>query len=456
MRIVILNGSPKGDESVTMQYVKYVEQSFPQHEFIYVNVAQSIRKLEKQAEEFDKVVETVKSSDGVIWAFPLYVFLVHAHYKRFIELIWERGAQEAFQDKYAALLATSIHFFDHTALNYMQAICDDLRMRYTDYFSAAMDDLLKEQERKSLRTFADSFFDTIANRRTTLKAYKPITHTRIEYIPSPVSAPLDRKGQSVVIVTDSADQEHNAGRMVERFRQLTHADVIDISKLDIKGGCTGCIKCGFKNECMYGDRDDIERTYGCISRYDIIVFAGTIRDRYLSARWKTFIDRRFFKTHQPHFTGRQIGYLVSGPLSQIPNLSQIFQATTQLDKANLVGILTDEYETSAEIDAGMEALAYQLIQCSLQRYVRPHTFLGLGGIKIFRDEIWGSLRFIFQGDHRYYKKNGVYDFPQKQYGTRVMNLFMSILTKIPPVRENIRKNLKSYMIRPYQKVLKHK
>ncbi len=82
----------------------------------------------------------MRKSDGVIWAFPLYVFLVCSQYKRFIEMITEKGAQDAFAGKYVTVLSTSVHFFDNTAHNYMHGICDDLDMKYVEPFSADMDD----------------------------------------------------------------------------------------------------------------------------------------------------------------------------------------------------------------------------------------------------------------------------------------------------------------------------
>ncbi|MDF2926146.1 MAG: hypothetical protein K0R57_5060 [Paenibacillaceae bacterium] len=456
MRIAVVNGSPKGEMSVTMQYVKYMEKKFSQHEFVYLHVAHSIRRLERDEDEFNKVIETVRSADAVLWGFPLYVYLVHGSYKRFVELIWERGVQDAFKDKYAALLATSIHFFDHTALSYMHAVCDDLEMRYTEAYSADMDDLMKESERQRLLAFAENVFGAVSRGSSALRTYHPVDYTPRQYTPAPVDEPIDTRGQRVVIVVESADQAHNTGRMAERFRKLTRGDVIDLSLLRIKGGCTGCIHCGFDNECIYGDRDDIERTYRAISQYDVIVFAAAVRDRYLSARWKTFVDRRFFITHQPHFVGKQIAYLISGPLSQLHNLQEVLQANTELERANLAGFLSDEYASSAEIDERMEVLAERLIDCSVKRYVQPRTFLGIGGMKIFRDDVWGRLRFVFQGDHRYYKKNGYYDFPHKQYGTRIANLFMVLLTKIPPVKKSIQQNMKSHMISSLQKVVKEK
>ena len=47
MKIVVLNGSPKGDISVTMQYVAYIRKKFPEHKYEILNVAHEIRKIEK-------------------------------------------------------------------------------------------------------------------------------------------------------------------------------------------------------------------------------------------------------------------------------------------------------------------------------------------------------------------------------------------------------------------------
>lgn len=83
---------------------------------------------------------------------------------------------------------------------------------------------------------------------------------------------------------------------------------------------------------------------------DILLFAGTIKDRYLSSRWKLFFDRSFFKGHAPSISGKQIGLIISGPLSQLPNLRQIFEAYFEVQHANIVDIVTDEFGDSSQID----------------------------------------------------------------------------------------------------------
>jgi len=42
MKIIVLNGSPKGDVSVTMQYVAYIQKRFPRHELKIINISQRI------------------------------------------------------------------------------------------------------------------------------------------------------------------------------------------------------------------------------------------------------------------------------------------------------------------------------------------------------------------------------------------------------------------------------
>ena len=151
MKITVLNGSPKGELSITMQYVAYLAKIYPQHEFNILHIAQRLKQLEHDPAAFDKVIAQVRESDAVLWGFPLYILIVHAHYKRFIELIFERGAQAAFAGKYTAALSTSIHFFDHTAHNYIHAICDDLEMHFVDSFSPDMHDLLTRRRPDAAR-----------------------------------------------------------------------------------------------------------------------------------------------------------------------------------------------------------------------------------------------------------------------------------------------------------------
>ena len=456
MKIIVLNGSPKGDFSVTMQSVAFIQKVFPQHGLKIIHVTQRIKKIEKDGKAFPEIMEEVRSADGILWAFPLYVFLVASQYKRFIELIFERKGEGCFQGKYTAALSTSIHFFDHTAHDYVHSICDDLEMKYVGFFSADMFDLLKEEGRRQLRLFTGDFLEAIARKVPTAKTYPPLVYPRLAYRPGNAQERVDAGGKKIVILTDSLDQKSNLGKMIARFKDSfsSEVEVIDLNGLDIKGGCLGCLHCGYDYTCRYGD-GFVEFHDSKLRPADVLVFAGCIVDRYLSSKWKQFFDRRFFKTHTPSSSGKQIGFLISGPLGQLPNLRQILEAYTEWQRANLVDFVTDEHEDSATLDALLQSLAVRLIHCAHHNYVRPSTFLGVGGMKVLRDDMWGRLRFPFQADHRFYKEQGFYDFPHKDVRARVMNFVLMLLTKIPSVRREIYlKRMREEMIKPHQRVLK--
>jgi multimeric flavodoxin WrbA len=457
MKIAVLNGSPKGDLSVTLQYVNFIQKKFPHHEFKIMNIASSIKKIEKDEKAFQEIMEEVRSSDGVLWAFPLYYLLVASQYKRFIELIWEKEATGVFKNKYTAVLSTSIHFFDHTAHNYINAICDDLDMKYLGYFSAAMYDLMSRKGREKWIHFAAEFLDGIQNRVPTAKKYSPILHQPLDYVPSSPGQKVSIQGKKVLILSDLKEPNNNLGRMIERFRNSFVEDVtvINLHQIDIKGGCLGCIQCGYDYECAYGDQDGFVQFYkDRVKTADILIFAGTIQDRYLSSRWKMFFDRSFFNTHTPSLTGKQVGFILSGPLRQISNLRQIVEAYTEWQQANLVDIITDEEGDSKVLDARLQHLAERVVHLAEKHYINPKTFLSVGGMKIFRDDVWGKLRFPFQADHRFYKKHQVYDFPHRNYKARIMNAILILLTKIPSMRKEIyRKRMKEEMLRPLQKIV---
>lgn len=166
-----------------------------------------------------------------------------------------------------------------------------------------------------------------------------------------------------------------------------------------------------------------------------------------------FFDRSFFHTHTPSLIGKQVGFIISGPLRQIPNLRQILEAYTEWQQANLVDIITDE-EDSQLLDAQLQHLAERAIHLAEKNYIKPETFLGVGGMKIFRDDVWGKLRFPFQADHQFYKNHGFYDFPQGDYKNRMIAKILILLTKIPYMRKEIyRKRMREEMVRPLQKVV---
>jgi multimeric flavodoxin WrbA len=457
MKIVVLNGSPKGDLSVTMQSVQYLAKVFPQHEFNILHIAQRIKRIDNERAIFDQVIEQVRAADAVLWGFPLYILTVHAHYKRFIELVFERGAQDAFANKYAASLSTSIHFFDHTAHNYIHGICDDLGMYFVDSFSPDMYDLLKEEGRQQLEHFAQQFFDAIENRTPTQRHYSPLMHREFSYQSVLAPNPVSTAGKKVVILHDEKSSDSNLAKMIARCRSAFDGEVrmVNIHDIDIKSSCIGCLECGAENHCTFTDKDGYVEFYrSTVMTADVLVYAGRMVDRYLSSRWKMFFDRIFFNTHTPVLVNKQIALVISGPLSQESNLMEIMRGFFEFQSANLVGVVTDESGDSADLDRLLDRLMARAMAYAESGYARPQTFLGVGGMKIFRDDMYGRLRMVFEADHNAYNKMGLYKtFPQAEWGTTLMNTFVTPVVDLPPVRKKFNKMIKKQMVTPHQQVV---
>jgi len=458
MKFTILNGSPKGAESVTMQYILYIKKKHPEHEYNIINIAQTIKKIENDENRFIDIINKVRESDGVVWGFPLYVMLVCSQYKRFIELIFERNAETAFQNKYTIVISTSIHFYDHTAQNYMHSICDDLKMKYVGNFPADSWDLLYPKRRARWLLFAEEFMNHIDNNFPASRHYALLNWREFNYTPGEIldeSKKIDTYGKKILVVSDETSENTNLGKMIKRFKESfsDKIEIINLDDIDIKGGCISCLQCGYDHKCSYIGKDGfIEFWEDVVMTSDILIFAGVIKDRYLSAKWKMALDRAFYMTHTPTLIGKQMGYIISGPLSQIPNLTEMFQGHIELQGSNLVDIITDEFGTSEELDALLHDFARKLVTFSNTDYIKPLTFLGEGGRKIFRDDIYGRNRFVFMADHEYYEKHGLYDtFPQNDERAKKLNAKLIPLIKIDKIRN--RMNMKQEFLRPFRKVL---
>ena len=454
MKLIVLSGSPKGELSVTMQSVAYLAKLHPEHQFNILHIAQRIKRLETDPAAFADVIEQVKAADAVIWGFPLYILIVHAHYKRFIELIFERGVQAAFAGKYAAALSTSIHFFDHTAHNYIHGICDDLGMCFVDSFSADMHDLLTEEGRRQLAEFGQQFLEAVQNRAPTQRQYPPLTPRAFAYSPELPPSAVSTAGKKVVILHDETSTDSNLARMIARCRSALAGpvEVVNIRDVDIKGSCLGCLQCSGNYRCAYTGRDGFIEFYKTtVMTADVIIYAGRMVDRYLSARWKMVFDRAFFNTHTPVLIGKQVAFMISGPLGQVPNLMEILRGFFEFQGANIAGVVTDECGDSADIDRLLDGLMARTLAQAERGYLHPQTFLGVGGTKLFRDDIYGHLRTVFYADHRAYGRLGFYKtFPQAELNTTLLNTFVAPIVNLPPIRAKFDTVIKAQMVQPHQ------
>ena len=146
MRILVLNGSPAGNASITLQTMEYIKALFPDHEYETIHVGQQIRSIEK---DFSEAREALERAELIVFCYPVYTFLAPAQLHRFIELMKDCGVD--FSSKYATQLTTSKHFYDTTAHRFIADNCADMQLNCRRRVYTEMEDLLSRNGKKAAR-----------------------------------------------------------------------------------------------------------------------------------------------------------------------------------------------------------------------------------------------------------------------------------------------------------------
>lgn len=441
MKILVVNGSPKGKYSITLQTIRYLEKRFPEQSFSLLNAGQTIRAIEK---DFTKAREMLTEADVIIFSYPVYTFIAPCQLHRFIELIKEDGVD--LSGKIATQITTSKHFYDITAHKYIEDNCHDLGLNYVKGLSADMDDLLKEEGRAVAEKFFSHFL-WCAENKFFEKAPSRISSYSQKHATAAPSA--DKKGKDVVIITDNTDEDSNLAKMIARFQAKLpyNSRIVNIAEYPFTGGCLGCFNCAVSAKCVYKDGFD-EFLRNDIQKADCIVYAFAVKDHSMGSRFKMYDDRNFCNGHRTVTVGMPVGYLVSGELSAEENLRNIIEARAEVGHNFLAGVATDEINTDMQIDA----LAAQIDYALVNKYVPSQNFWGIGGMKIFRDLIY-QMQGMMRADHKFYKKGGYYnDFPQKHKGTILKMYLVGFLLSSDKIRSKMGNAMNEGMLMPYNKL----
>ena len=439
MKILVLNGSPKGQYSVTLQTVLYLQKHYPQHTFEVLHVGQRIKALEK---DFAPVTEAACQADLLLFAYPVYTFIAPCQLHRCVELLKASGVD--LSGKFATQITTSKHFYDVTAHRYVQDNCQDMGMKYIRGLSADMDDLLSEKGQREARAFMDYAAWCVEQ-----DVYEPAPAA----MPAPahktvtVPAAVEKSEGDVVIVTDCDNVQLSA--MIARFQAVLprKSRVVNLRDFPFKGGCLGCFNCAVSGKCVYKDGFD-EYLRNTIQTGEAIVYAFTIRDHSMGSLFKTYDDRQFCNGHRTVTMGMPVGYLISGNYGLETNVQAVVEGRAQVGGNFLAGVATDETEPDVQIDRLAKSLCYALEH----KYAPPQNFLGVGGMKIFRDLIW-LMQGMMKADHKFYKAHGQYDFPQKQFGTMLKMYLVGALISSPKVKAKMGNAMNEGMLMPYKKLL---
>ena len=445
MKILVINGSPRGDYSVTLHTSKYLELKFPEHTFDVLNVGIGIKKFER---DFSLAEEKINKADLLIFSYPVYTFIAPSQLHRFIELL--KASDAEVKGKFVTQISTSKHFYDVTAHNYIRDNCFDMEMKYIKGLSADMDDLTTPKGRAD----AENFFNYVLW-CTENDSYERIPEKADKFVPIKTNTDIDNEinltdKREIAIVADIGENDDSLKAMITRFQAVLpiKTKLINIREYPFKGGCLGCFNCAVSGKCVYKDNFD-EFLRNEIQACSSIVYAFSIKDHSMGAVFKTYDDRQFCNGHRTVTMGMPVGYLISGPYSKEMNLQMIVEGRSEVGGNFLAGVATDEFEPDKQIDRLAKTLVYALDN----KYVQPSNFLGVGGMKIFRDLIY-LMQGLMRADHKFYKAHGQYDFPQKHKGRLVAMYLVGSLLANEKMKSKMGNKMNEGMAMPYQKVLK--
>ena len=443
MKIAVINGSPKGKYSITLQTVRYLELKYPEHEFCVLHAGSRIKALEK---DFSEAKELIESADAILFSYPVYTFLAPSQLHRFIELLKQSDTDVA--GKYATQISTSKHFYDVTAHKYIEENALDLGMRYIRGLSADMEDLLTESGRHDAEQFFDRFIWSCENEAYTEADTTPAAGERVPAGAAEIDESTKNADKDVLILTDCTDKSSNLWAMILNFRSACSykTRIVNISEYPLGGGCLGCFRCAVSEKCVYKDGFD-KFLRENIQKADAIVYAFTISDHSMGSRFKMYDDRNFCNGHRTVTVGMPVGYLVSGDYERENNLRTVIEARCETGGNYLCGVATDERDTDREIEKLAKTLEFALNTA----HTAPKNFYGVGGMKIFRDLIY-QMRGMMRADHKFYKKQGIYDFPQKKWATSLKMYLVGLLLSNEKILAKIGNKMNEGMLAPYEKL----
>lgn len=443
MKILVLNGSPKGERSTTLQTVRYLQVLHPEHQFLELPVGQRIKRYEK---DFSTPREALSQAEVILFCYPVYTFLVPYQLHRFLELLRADGVD--LSGKIATQITTSKHFYDVTAHKFIEANCFDLGMHVVRGLSADMEDLLTEKGREEARMFFDQLMFTCQ-----YGGFLPPPSAQPESIPAvyqPVCSRVEKcSGKRVVLVTCCREEDQSLLHMIQDFRAVLpyESQVVNLWDVPFQGGCLGCLHCAATGTCIYSDGFDqfLRRE---IQTADAIVYAFPIVNHYTYSVFKCYDDRQFCNGHRTVTRGTPVAYLLQGNYRYEANLQMVLEGRSEVGGNYLCGVVTDEENTAANL----QTLAKNLVFAMEHHLRRPANFYGVGGSKIFRDLIY-LMQGMMKADHAFYRAHGAYDFPQKQKGRLLQMKLVGTLLAIPSVQKKIKPKMADYMVAPYKKVI---
>ena len=233
MNILILNGAPAGENSITLQTMLYIQKYFPEQSYKQLNIGLKIKAIER---DFTEAQTLLENADILVFSYPVYTFLVPSQLHRFIELMKDHGVQ--LEGKFATQISTSKHFYDTTAHEFIRENCADLQLKYIRGLSADMEDLLKKKGQKEALDFFRHVIWSVENDVFEAGPVEEAKKKSLRTASIPETDAARPKDGSIALVTDLEEGNKELKAMIDRFVKVSPypCAVVNLHDFPFAGG----------------------------------------------------------------------------------------------------------------------------------------------------------------------------------------------------------------------------
>jgi multimeric flavodoxin WrbA len=465
--VAIANGSPRSDTSLTLRFVRLMADSraWPRAEFACG------RDGDKAiAESVEAFLARVAEGAMPVWSYPVYCSGVPSQFMAFLDALAAHPRASILAGKPFAQVLSSKRFFDVTAMEYVRAVSADLGM--IDYGALSTDpaEFMEQRCRDDAVRFAERLEWAVgAGVRACAGALAPYPPAgsgtprasagglSVDDAFERVSSRFSGTGPSVLVLCDDRRCADSVGTACFEFlsslgdaRPDARVELLSLSESSIRVGCAGCLSCVIGGECPIND-GYAGVAAKCLDA-DAIVYAGRVRGRWFDRAWKRYDDRGFRFGHRASMRGKPVAWLVGGPFRASAYLPLVIESRAYLGGTPLAALLETDYLDAAELARRAKEGAASLARHLAYPTGQGEAFWSVGGMRIFRDLVY-EMRGFMREDHRFYKRHGLYDFPQARRGSIVRGYIAGAAMSLSAVRKRILPRLARDLADSYDRII---
>ncbi len=440
MRVIVISGSPKGNESLSLNFVKYLEKLNKDIIFEILEIGKYSKVLEKNKDFFISYINAIDRSDLIIWCTPVHTLTVSHSIISFIELINKNKKKINFKNKYATSILTSINFFDTTAEDYLRLISESLSMKYIKgYFINSSEKLTQELKDGFQQYFKNTVYK-VKNKYNCEKRFHLHPSKKYPYNPTPYLEQREIELELNAIIITDHKEDSNIEKMIFNFQRYANFNtkIINLNKIDKSINHSFKFDSILKSisgnyEYSSSDINFFENEY---TKADLVVWAIDIKNHLFSENWKIFIDKCFYYDYKNLKKNQNFGIFISGEYSNEPVLYKFLNQYISITKKNCMTIITDSDKSNREITKSIKDFT-ELIENKDFINLKPQKdFYSISSKKILGDFIFNN-RHIFDEDNKLAKDLGLYHNSNNSIFFKIKVIIFKILYTNKKLKKSI-------------------